>query len=323
MSRRHPHAEGPRGHEGHDHAHSGVGHPHVDRETAGGRLRWVVGLTAVFMVAEVVGGILSGSLALLADAGHMLTDVAALVLSLFAMQLARTPPTTKRTFGYVRLEILAALVNGAALLVISGFILLEAWQRLREPIEIDGVVMLSVAAVGLVVNIIGASLLHAHAHDNLNMRGAYLHVLGDLLGSVGAIGAGAVVLLTGWAPIDPLVSAGIAALILYSAWNLVREATDVLLESVPGHVDMDAILDDLAGIPGLGDVHDVHVWTLTSGFVALSAHGVIDDPAEHTRILDAVKERMRAHGIEHVTFQIEQRTLYQIPGTRDGGVDFA
>jgi len=283
----------------------------------------VVGLTAVFMVAEVVGGILSGSLALLADAGHMLTDVAALVLSLFAMQLARTPPTTKRTFGYVRLEILAALVNGAALLVISGFILLEAWQRLREPIEIDGVVMLSVAAVGLVVNIIGASLLHAHAHDNLNMRGAYLHVLGDLLGSVGAIGAGAVVLLTGWAPIDPLVSAGIAALILYSAWNLVREATDVLLESVPGHVDMDAILDDLAGIPGLGDVHDVHVWTLTSGFVALSAHGVIDDPAEHTRILDAVKERMRAHGIEHVTFQIEQRTLYQIPGTRDGGVDFA
>jgi cobalt-zinc-cadmium efflux system protein len=265
------------------------------------------------MVAEVVGGLLSNSLALLADAGHMFTDVAALGLSVFAMRLARKPPTTKRTFGYARLEILAALVNGAALLVISGFIFVEAWDRVREPVVIDGVVMLVVATLGLIVNAVGALLLHSHAHDNLNVRGAYLHVLGDLLGSVGAITAGVIVLTTGWSPIDPIISAVIGLLILVSAWNLVREATDVLLESVPAHVDMDAILSDLTGIDGLEDVHDVHVWTLTSGFVALSAHGVIDDARQHTRILDEVRERMREHGIEHVTFQIEQRTLYQLP----------
>jgi cobalt-zinc-cadmium efflux system protein len=173
--------------------------------------------------------------------------------------------------------------------------------------------MLVVAAFGLGVNVAGALLLHRHAHENLNVRGAYLHVIGDLLGSVGAIAAGVVILATGWVPIDAIVSAVIALLILYSAWNLVREAAEVLLESAPAHVDVDAILSDLAGVEGLDDIHDVHVWTLTSGFVALSAHGVIDDPAHHTRILDEVRERMRAHGIEHVTFQIEQRALYQLP----------
>jgi len=306
---------------GHDHAHHrhhfryGHGDPlaTAQRDASGSRLLWVLVVTAVFMVAEVVGGLISNSLALLADAGHMFTDVAALGLSVFAMRLAKAPPTAKRTFGYVRLEILAALVNGAALLVISGFIFVEAWHRLREPVVIDGVVMLVVATLGLGVNALGAFLLHGHAHDNLNVRGAYLHVIGDLLGSVGAILAGVVVLTTGWSPIDPIISAVIGLLILYSAWNLVREAAEVLLEAAPAHVDMDAIIADLAGIDGLSDVHDVHVWTLTSGFVALSAHGVIDDPAHHTRILDEVREHMRRHGIEHVTFQIELRTLYQLP----------
>jgi cobalt-zinc-cadmium efflux system protein len=283
------------------------------KDESGRRLTLVLAVTAVFMVAEVIGGLVSNSLALLADAGHMFTDVAALGLSVFAMRLARTPPTSKRTFGYVRLEILAALVNGAALLVISGFIFVEAWHRIREPVVIDGVVMLVVAALGLLVNALGAFLLHSHAHENLNVRGAYLHVIGDLLGSVGAIGAGVVVLTTGWSPIDPIVSALIGLLILYSAWNLVREAAEVLLEAAPAHVDMEAILSDLAGIEGLSDIHDVHVWTLTSGFVALSAHGVIDDATQHTRILDEVRDHMRAHGIEHVTFQIELRTLYQLP----------
>ncbi|MGD8280835.1 MAG: cation diffusion facilitator family transporter [Gemmatimonadota bacterium] len=312
-------------HDGHDHDHDELGYGHgvrplarAGRKDSGGRLTWVLAITALFMVAEIVGGLVSNSLALLADAGHMFTDVAALGFSVFAMRLAQRPPTTKRTFGYVRLEILAALVNGAALLVISGFIFVEAWQRLREPVVIDGVVMLSVAGLGLVVNIVGASLLHSHSHENLNVRGAYLHVLGDLLGSVGAIVAGVVVLTTGWSPIDPIISAVIGLLILVSAWNLVREATDVLLESVPAHVDMDAILDDLSGIEGLHDVHDVHVWTLTSGFVALSAHGVIDDATQHTRILNEIRERMRTHDIEHVTFQIEQRTLYQIPAKGTG-----
>jgi len=304
---------------GHDHAHAdGASHDFgtSSRGEMSARLAWVLGLTAAFMGAEVVGGLLSGSLALLADAGHMLADVAALGLSAFAMRLARLPPSQKRTYGLARFEILAALVNGAALLVIAGLIAWEAWRRFRDPVEIDGSVMLAVATVGLVVNLVGAGLLHRHAHHNLNVRGAYLHVLGDLLGSVGAILAGVVVVATGWTPIDPIASVAIALLILISAWNLVREATDVLLESAPAHVDMQAILDDLAGIAGLEEVHDVHVWTLTSGFVALSGHGIIDDAAQHTRILDDVRNRMRAHGIEHVTFQIEMRPLYQIP-TRD------
>jgi len=277
------------------------------------RLGWVLAITAVFMVTEAVGGVLSGSLALLADAGHMFTDVAALGLSVFAMRLARRPPSAKRTFGYMRLEILAALVNGATLLLIAGWILVEAWRRLHEPVAIEGTLMVGVAALGLIVNIVGATLLHGHAHENLNVRGAYLHVLGDLLGSVGAILAGVVILTTGWAAADPIASVLIALLILWGAWGLVRESADILLESAPAHVDMDAILADLAGVQGLDEVHDVHVWTLTSGFVALSAHGVIDDPRQHTRILDDVRELMRAHGIEHVTFQIEQRTLYQLP----------
>lgn len=305
----------------HDHGHGHFGHGHghgvgaATRSGMSARLTWVLAITAVFMVAEAVGGVLSGSLALLADAGHMFTDVAALGLSVFAMRLARKPPSTKRTFGYVRLEILAALVNGATLLVIAGLILVEAWERLRSPVSVNGRLMLGVAALGLLVNIVGATLLHSHAHENLNVRGAYLHVLGDLIGSVGAILAGTLILTLGWAPADPIVSVLIALLILWGAWGLMREAADILLESAPAHVDMGAILADLAGVQGLDEVHDVHVWTLTSGFVALSAHGVIDDPREHTRVLEEVRTRMRAHGIEHVTFQIEQRTLYQLPST--------
>lgn len=297
----------------HDRAHEQHNGVMSTRRGVSARLVWVLIITAAFMIAEFAGGLISNSLALLADAGHMLTDVAALGLSVFAIRLAQRPASAQRTYGYVRFEILAALVNGAALLVIAGLILLEAWHRLSSPVEINGLVMLTIAAIGLVVNVIGAVLLHGHAHENLNVRGAYLHVLGDLLGSVGALGAGVVILTTGWTPIDPIVSALIALLILYSAWNLVREASNILLESAPGHMDMDAILADLTSIEGLEQVHDVHVWTLTSGFHALSAHGVIDDPAEHMRILDEVRTRMLAHGIEHVTFQIELRTLYQLP----------
>ena len=303
----HDHEHGDQGRHGHHH------HGRVSRGAEGARLKWVLIVTALFMIAEVVGGLLSGSLALLADSGHMFTDVGALALSLFAMRIAQRPSNTRRTFGYVRLEILAALVNGATLLLIAGLIVLEAWQRLRDPVAIDGTIMLGVATLGLGVNIIGASLLHSHAHDNLNVRGAYLHVLGDLLGSVGAIAAGVIVLTTGWTPADAIISVVIALLILFSAWKLVREATDILLESVPAHIDMDRMLDALASIDGLDEVHDVHVWTLTSGFVAISAHGVIDDPTDHSRVLNEVRELVASHGIDHVTFQIEMRRLYQIP----------
>jgi len=301
---------------------TGDGHAHTrepgeagdapDRSPQSKRLWIVLSLTAVFMVAEVVGGVLSNSLALLADSGHMLADVGALALSLIAMRLAQHPPSAERTFGYVRLEILAALVNGATLLVISGWIVWEALGRLGAPQEVDGSLMMTVAAVGLIVNMVGAGLLHMHARENLNVRGAYLHVLGDLLGSIGAIGAGALILLTGWTPIDAIVSIFVAGLILLGAWRLVKEATGVLLEMVPPHVDMDGVLEDLRSIPNLHNVHDLHVWTLTSGFVALSGHGVLADPTHHQWVLDEIRNRMGPRGIGHVTFQLEPERLHQI-----------
>lgn len=275
-------------------------------------LRWVLAITAGFMVAEVVGGLLSGSLALLADAGHMLTDVAALGLSVIALGWARRPPTAERTYGWVRVEILAALVNGATLLVIVVWVVWEAIERLRQPTDVDAPVMLVVAVVGLLVNAVGLKLLHGHHHGSLNARGAYLHVLGDLLGSVGAISAGLIVMFTGWQLADPLASIVIALLILVSAARLVREATDILLEAVPAHVDAEELLTELREIEGLDDVHDLHIWTLTSGFVALTGHGVLDDPALHGDILDAVQAACTARGITHVTFQLEPRTLYGI-----------
>ncbi|MFW5904742.1 MAG: cation diffusion facilitator family transporter, partial [bacterium] len=269
------------------------------------------------------GGILSGSLALLADAGHMFTDVGAVGLSLVAMRWASRPPSPEKTYGYVRLEILAALVNGAGLLVLAGFICWEAYRRLMVPQTVDGPLMLAVAGAGLLVNVAGAFLLHEHAHENLNVRGAYLHVLGDLLGSVGAIAAAVVILTTEWMPADPIISVVIALLILASAWRLVREATDVLLEAAPAHIDVEDLLRDLNAIPDLNDVHDLHVWTLTSGFVALSGHGVIDDPQHQSHVLDEIRRVLGQHGIEHMTFQLEPRPLYQLseaefPGPNGG-----
>ena len=284
----------------------------MDRAPQSKRLWIVLGLTAGFMVVEAIGGVLSNSLALLADAGHMLADVGALALSLVAMRLAQRPPSPERTFGYVRMEILAALVNGATLLGISGWIVWEAWGRLRTPPEVDGPLMIVVAGLGLIVNVVGAGVLHVHAEDNLNVRGAYFHVLGDLLGSMGAIAAGALILLTGWTPIDAIMSAVIAGLILLGAWRLVKEATGVLLEMVPPHVDMGEVLADLQSTPGLHDVHDLHVWTLTSGFVALSGHGVLHGPTDHQKVLDEIRDRMEKRGIGHVTFQLEPERLHQI-----------
>lgn len=290
----------------------------VQRGAERRRLRLVLVITGLFMVAEVAGGIMANSLALLADAGHMLTDLGALALASWAMRLSLAPPSPQRTYGYVRMEVLAALANGSALLVIAGLICWEAVRRLREPVEVAAPLMLVVAFMGLGVNVVGALLLHAHSRDNLNVRGAYLHVLGDLLGSVGAILAGTVILLTGWTLADPVMSVVIALLLLVSAWRLVRESTDVLMEAAPRHMDVQEVLDDLGSIPGLHDVHDLHVWTLTSGFVALSAHGVVDDPREQGDVLAEVRRRMASRGIEHVTFQLEPRPLYQLPATWEG-----
>jgi cobalt-zinc-cadmium efflux system protein len=292
---------------GHDHGHDH--HDHV-RELGRRRLLLVLAVTATFMVVEFVGGLLANSLALIADAGHMLSDVAALGLSAFALWFSRRPATPAKTYGYMRIEILAALVNGATLIMISGIILWQAYARFREPQQVEGPLMLAVAIGGLLVNIFAAYLLHSSSGHNLNLRGAYLHVLGDLLGSVGAIGAALLILLTGWMPADPLISAAVALLILFGAWRLVRESVDVLLEAVPRHIDMSAVHQAIRSIPGVEEVHDLHVWTLTSGYLAMSGHAVIADPARHQETIAAVHDRMhREFGISHVTVQIDHRSL--------------
>ncbi len=266
----------------------------------------VLVISAVFMAVEVVGGLLANSLALLADAAHMLTDVAAVALALFVAWIAGRPATPEKTYGYLRLEILAALVNGTALFVIAGLIVWEAIERLGRPPDVEPWILFGVASAGLVANLISMRILHrGHAHS-LNIRGAYLHVVSDLLGSVGAIVAGAVILVTGWTLADPLISVVIALLILSSAWRLVRESVDVLLEGTPPHISMRDVEAQIAGIPGVSDVHDLHVWTVTSGVVAMSGHAVVPDPGVGQQVLEAVQSRMEGLGIHHITVQIEQ-----------------
>ena len=270
------------------------------------RMAAVLWITAAMMVAEAVGGWLAGSLALLADAGHMLADVVALGLALVVTHLAERPATAERSYGLVRLEILAALVNGTLLIAIAVGIVLEAYQRFRAPLAIHGWLLLAIASIGLIANVTGAAILHrGHAHS-LNQRGAYLHVVSDLLGSVGAIAAGIIVLATGWTAADPLISVLIALLILGSAWRLVRESTDILLEATPAHIPLGEVHDRLASVPGVTSVHDLHVWTVTSGVVAMSWHLVVGNPADNQRILETVQDRMQELGINHVTVQMER-----------------
>ena len=276
------------------------------REESRRRMVWVLAITGGVMVAEVVGGLVAHSLALLADAGHMLADAAALGLSLWVAYLAQRPASAERTFGLLRLEILAALVNGAALIAISIGIAIEALHRLRAPVAVEGTVLMSVAALGLVANLSGALILHRGHEHSLNERGAYLHVLSDALGSIGALTAGAIVLTTGWVQADPLISALISLLILGSAWRLVKESTDILLEAAPAHIPLADVHDRVVSIPGVASVHDLHVWTVTSGVVAMSGHLVVRNPADNQRVLEAVQERLGELGIGHVTVQMER-----------------
>jgi len=296
----------------HQHA-DGAAHDHQHEATAG--LRLALWLTLVFFVAEVVGGLAANSLALLADAGHMLTDVGALALTLFVAWFSRQPSTSSKTFGYLRWEILAAFLNGALLLLVSAGIIWEAIGRLRHPEPLQSGLMLLVAAGGLVVNLIAARLLHAGASASLNLRGAYLHVLSDLLGSVAAILAGLFVRYKGWTIADPIASIVMTALIVRGAWQLVRESVDVLLEAVPPHISLEAVRGAIAGVPGVCSVHDLHVWTVTSGMVAMSAHVVVPDGEQHQRVLEAVNTAMSRFGIGHVTVQIEGTALADcVPG---------
>jgi len=272
------------------------------RRALGGALA----VTLVFMVVEAVGGWLANSIALMADAGHMLGDAGALALALGMAWIAQRPATAERTYGYLRFEILAALVNGAALFVLAGFIVWHAVQRFQDPPEVRAVLMLGVAAAGLVANLVALKLLHAGHNHSLNLRGAYWHVLGDLLGSVGALGAAMVIALTGWTMADPAISIIIAALILVGGWRLVRESVDVLLEATPRHIALADVERQLATIEGVTDVHDLHVWTVTSGMVAMTGHAVVPEPGRAQAVLDASRRRLAALGIHHVTLQIEQ-----------------
>jgi cobalt-zinc-cadmium efflux system protein len=269
------------------------------------RLWLVLLLTGCFMLVEAVGGWLSGSLALLADAGHMLTDVGALGLTLLAGWVAQRPADTSKTYGHLRWEILAALVNGAALFGIAAWVVVEAVQRLGRPVEIRTGLFLGVAVAGFLVNLASLVLLRPDHSHNLNTRAAYLHILGDLLGSVGAILAAVIILLTGWTLADPIISIGIALLILIGAWRLVRESTDILLEAVPAHVSMPEVRQRMLAVDGVAEVHDLHVWTVTSGVVAMSGHAVVPDLQHHPGVLQEIRAAMGRLGIGHVTIQLE------------------
>ena len=275
-----------------------------------GAVRSALALTAVLCVAELVGGWFTNSLALMSDAAHMFTDVAALGLSLFALWIGRRSATETKTFGYYRAEILAALVNGVALWFIVVFIVAEAWRRLHDPPPVAGGGMLVLALAGLAVNVVVAVRLRAHREHSLNLRGAYLHVLSDLLGSVGAVLAGLAILLTGWNTADPIASAVIAVLILVGSWTLVSEAVDVLMEAVPAHIDVEALRRSLERIPGTDEVHDLHVWSLTTGRYALSAHAVVavDHGADDAILAAMADVCARDFDIDHVTIQIEHES---------------
>ena len=291
----------------------GRGHSHVPVTAAAGqrhRLAVVLGLTLAVLVAEVVGSAVSGSLALLADAGHMATDAAGIALALAAVTLAQRPARGRRTFGWQRVEILAAVANGLLLLGVAAFVVFHAVRRIGHPPEIDSGLMLLVAGVGLVVNVVALSVLHRGRAESLNVRGAYLEVLADALGSVAVIAAGLVIAVTGWTPADTVASLVIGCLVLPRAWHLLREALDVLLEAAPRGVDLADVRTHILGVDGVVGVHDLHAWTITSGLPVLSAHVVITDEAlvagHGGRVLDALCTCLGDHfDVEHCTFQLE------------------
>ncbi|HYR07293.1 MAG TPA: cation diffusion facilitator family transporter [Longimicrobium sp.] len=306
-------------HHGHSHGHA-HGHAHGSAHGSARnrrRLAWTLALAAVYMVAEVVGGLLSNSLALLADAGHMLSDVGALALSLFALWMAQKPATPRHTYGYYRTEILATLANAATLIAISLVIFIEAVRRFYAPEPVMGLTVMWIAAGGLAVNVIGLLVLHGGKDESLNIRGAWLHMLTDALGSVGAILGGLAVWAMGWRWADPAVSIAIAVLVLYSSWHLLRESINVLLEATPGHIDLEAVRGAMLGVDGVEEVHDLHVWTITSGMEAMSGHVVVGDRVERRQsgdilsdLHDVLHDRF---GLHHLTIQIEPRGFQEHP----------
>lgn len=286
------------------HTHATVGSQHRSRLLA------VLAMTVAVLLIEVAGAWWSSSLALLADAGHLGTDAAGIAIALLATQLARRAPTSQRTFGLQRAEILAALANAVLLVGVAGYVLVEGVRRFFDPQDVDAVPMLLIALLGLVTNAVALRLLHEGREESLNVRGAYLEVLGDLVGSAAVVSAAVVIAISDWTRADALASALVGTLILPRAWGLLREAADVLMEATPKHVDLDHVRAHILSLSGVIDVHDLHAWTITSGLPVLSAHVVVDDDTMsggHTgRVLDALGHCLAHHfDVEHSTFQIE------------------
>ncbi|MPZ37419.1 MAG: cation diffusion facilitator family transporter [Rhizobiales bacterium] len=276
------------------------------------RLAMALGLTCAITVVEVIGGLWAGSLALIADAAHMLTDAGGLALALFAIRFAARPATPRKTYGYLRAEILSALLNAVVLLLLSGYILYEAYQRVLSPPEIRTGVMLAVAVIGLAANFASMRLLASGADESLNVKGAYFEVFSDMLGSLGVIIAALIVMLTGWTLADPIVAAGIGLFIVPRTWNLLKQATHILLEGTPAAVDLELLKSRLMSIDGVVAVHDLHVWTITSGFDCMTGHVVVRDMGQCRRILSEARERMmHEFKLAHVTIQIEDQDFWE------------
>jgi len=296
------------------HVH-GRGHDHDHHHHARGSLKLALLISAGFMVAEFIGALYTNSLALLADSGHMLTDVAALSLSLFAIRFATRRATPRMTYGFYRVEILAALVNGVFLVLVSIYIFYEAYTRLKSPETVKADWMLVVAIIGLIANASSAWLLFGKHHENLNIRGAFFHVLTDAIGSMGAILASIAILVSGYYLADPLISIVVAVLILWSSWIVIRDAVDILLEGTPAHINIVSLREQLSRVDGVGSVHDLHVWTLTSGVLAMSCHIVAENESYNrtdllARVNGLAKEQFR---IDHSTIQIEENNIPQDP----------
>ena len=309
----HPRGDGTHG----QHSHGGGGgHDHA-RGANKRALALVLSFTLTYMVAEIVGGLLTGSLALLADAAHMASDNVALALALFAFWLSERPPTPNRSFGYKRGEILAALFNGVTIVAVSLWIFYEAFERFQDPPEILGGWMMVVAVIGLLVNIAGAVILQRSAGENLNMQGALRHIVADLLGSVGVIAAALVILLTGWGYADPIISVVIGVLVLLSSWRLLRDSVNILLEGAPPGVDARKVGEEMVAVDGVEEVHDLHVWEITSGFPALAAHVLVGREEDcHARRREIEEVLSGEFGIEHTTLQVDHVGDHEAEGPR-------
>lgn len=281
-----------------------------NKERSQKNLKLALKLVSTFMFAEFIGGILTNSLALLADAGHMLTDSVALSLSLLALRFSSRPATAKKTYGYFRIEILAALLNGVVLVLIALFIFYEAYRRVWNPQPVHSLPMLIIAGSGLVINLICAHLLSKSSVDNLTIKSAFFHILGDAIGSIGALLAGVIMLIWKWYAADPIIGFIVGLLILYSAWRLLKDSVDVLLEGTPSHINVEAMKEVFGSIQGVDSVHDLHVWTLTSGMHAMSCHVVVQGAIKRRDILKEINHLCREQfQIEHTTIQLEEEDL--------------